>query len=128
MREHTKPIFHASKLLTIHNLYFYHTTTQIFSILKYRTPISLYNILQPSHRKETLLITPHRDLKYVYDVSTIWNTARRILGLEYSDFSINHSFVKSTIKTHLLMSQNIGTEHEWTPKNFELNFIPESTN
>ena len=40
--EHTKPIFIEQNLLILHNLYIYHTFLDIFKILKYITPISLF--------------------------------------------------------------------------------------
>ena len=119
MKEHSKPLFNSNKLLTIHNLYSYHTTTQVCGILKYRTPISLFNIFHTSQRKETLLITPHPDLVYKSNASTTWNTARRILGSQYTDFSTTYSFVKSTIKSHLFKSQAYGTKLDWIPQNYE---------
>ena len=119
MKEHSKPLFNAAKLLTIHNLYSYHTTSQVYGILKYRSPISLFNTLYLSHRKETLLITPHPSLKYIHNASTTWNTARRILGLECTDFSTTQSLVKSTIKNHLLKSQTTGSNSDWIPENYD---------
>ena len=118
MKEHSKPLFKATKILTIHNLYSYHTTTQVYGILKYRSPISLFNILHLSNRKETLLITPHPDLKYTHNASTTWNAARSILRLECTDFSTTQSFVKSTIKNHLLKSQAEGPNNDWIPQNY----------
>ena len=118
MKEHSKPLFNDTKVLTIHNLYSYHTTTQVYGIMKYRCPISLFDILHLSHRKETLLITPHPDMDYIYKASTTWNTARRILGFKCTDFSTTHSYVKSTIKNHLLKSQALGTRQDWIPQNY----------
>ena len=121
MKEHSKPLFNSTKVLTIHNLYSYHTTNQVYGILKYRSPISLFNILHLSNRKETLLITPHPDLDYIYKASSTWNTARKILGLQCTDFSTTHAFVKYTIKNHLLKSQATGTKYDWIPQNYDFN-------
>ena len=41
-KENTKPIFSENKILTVHNLYNYHIIIELFNILKYRTPYSLY--------------------------------------------------------------------------------------
>ena len=41
-KEHTKPIFNETKLLTIQNLYKYHCILEIFKIIKFRTPYSLF--------------------------------------------------------------------------------------
>ena len=41
-REHTKPLFIKKSIMTVYNLYFYHCSTDIFKILKFRSPISLF--------------------------------------------------------------------------------------
>ena len=39
IKEHTKPLFIANHILTLQNLNFYHTCSEIFKIFKYRNPI-----------------------------------------------------------------------------------------
>ena len=57
-REHSKPLFNGNKILTVQNLYSYHTLLAVFKLLKTRTPISLSSLLTTSTRKETLLLVP----------------------------------------------------------------------
>lgn len=120
MKEHTKPLFNHMKLLTIHNLYSYHIITETFSILKSRKPISLFSFFNISNRKDTLLITPNPNLQYIHKASTTWNLARNILGNKCVDFSTKYGLVKTTIKTHLLKNQGLGTKFDWIHPNFEL--------
>ena len=65
-REHTKPLFTANNILTIHNLYKYHTAILAFKVLKFRTPIGLYSCFTISRRKESLLITPQPSINFIY--------------------------------------------------------------
>ena len=44
-KEHTKPLFIANHILTLQNLNFYHTCSEIFKIFKYRNPISIFENL-----------------------------------------------------------------------------------
>ena len=123
IREHTKPLFNNRKFLTVHNLYSYHIIIETFGILKSRKPISLFSTLNPSDRKETLLITPHPDLKYLHKASTAWNAACTILGPNCTDFSTKYVLIKSTIKNHLLKMQTLGTAFDWITQNFEFEIL-----
>ena len=55
-KEHTKPLFNHHDIFTVHNLYNYHCSIELFKILKTRTPISLFSKFTLSSRKDTLLI------------------------------------------------------------------------
>ena len=48
--EHTKPLFNKNKLLSVYNLYTYHTLLEIYKILKTHTPISLFSLFKLSKR------------------------------------------------------------------------------
>ena len=56
-KEHRKPLFNEHKILTVHNLYAYHCTIEIYKILKLRIPMSIYSCISISKRKQTLLLT-----------------------------------------------------------------------
>ena len=60
-REHTKPLFTEYNLLAVRNLYHYFCTVDVFKILKFRQPITLYEMYQLSHHETSLaLILPER--------------------------------------------------------------------
>ena len=42
--EHTKPIFNEHKILTLHHLYIQHSAVELFKIMKYKIPISVYSM------------------------------------------------------------------------------------
>ena len=43
-KEHTKPLFRKHQIMTVFNLYLYHLINDVFKILKFRTPISIYSL------------------------------------------------------------------------------------
>ena len=58
-REHTKPLFTEYNLLAVRNLYHYFCTVDVFKILKFRKPITPYEMYQKYHCETSLaLILP----------------------------------------------------------------------
>ena len=45
-KEHSRPIFNEKCIMTVHNLYVYHCSNETLKIMKYRTPISMFNVLK----------------------------------------------------------------------------------
>ena len=117
-REHTKPLFSCKNIMTIHNLYSYHTTLAALKILKFRTPMSLYCCFNLSNRKETRLITPWSSRNFIYQASSIWNTVRTIIDIK--DFSVKLGKVKLHLKNLILQRQKLGDQAEWSEDNFRL--------
>ena len=118
-REHTKPLFVKHSLMTLHNLYSYHCCNELYKVLKYRTPIALFDIFCLSKRpgKETLIITTLPTDSFVHQASGLWNTIRQILNI--NDFNITHNTFKCKLKNLILSSQGKGDIAEWNPsKNF----------
>ena len=117
-KEHTKPLFNNKEILTIHNLYHYHTLLETFKIIKTHTPISLYSCFTKSTRKETLLITPSHSENFIYNASSMWNIFRTCPeGSKVSDFVVGIGFVKMKIKELLLRRQRLGDQDEWDELN-----------
>ena len=117
-KEHTKPLFNAHGIMTVHNLYNYHCFMEIFKILKFRTPISLFSKFQLSQRKQTLILTPVPCTDFIYKSSVIWNSLRNSLGI--NDFSINISLIRSKLKALILSKQHSLSEIDWLTENFEI--------
>ena len=120
MKEHSKPLLNNQSIMTVHNLYVYYCANEILKILKYRTPISLYELFKLSDRKDTLLITTSPSCQFVYKSSFIWNALRNIL--QVYDFSINFGPFKTNLKRFLLNKQKMGQAIEWEDINF-VNFF-----
>ena len=99
-KEHSKPLLNKYSILTVHNLYTYYCAVEIFKILKFRSPISLYQQFELSKRKETLLITTHPSHNFHYKAGLIWNVVRNLLQI--FDFSAKLGLFKLNLKkTHI---------------------------
>ena len=117
-KEHTKPIFNKLELLTVHNLYLYHCLVEVFKILKFRTPVSLYYQFNRSHRKETLLISPQFSQSFIYRSTFQWNAIRQKLVID--DFAHKLNAFKSGVSKLLINAQKIGDVDQWIDQNFKL--------
>ena len=119
-KEHTKKLFNDQKILTIRNIYEYQCCTDIFKILKFRTPSGLFEKLESFQRSGGLrLILPTLAGDFIYNGSKLWNTVIQALKLEGDINSIKIGAFKSGLKTALL---SLETKHgdEWHPYNFGL--------
>ena len=117
-KEHTKPLFIASHILTLQNLNFYHTCSEIFKIFKYRNPISIFEKFKFSARgsKNLFITTPHPSNLYIYHASVAWNFARTLMTVK--DTSTSISTFKEKLKKHLLCKQALGDGSNWIETNF----------
>ena len=57
-KEHTKKLFNQNKILAARNLYQYFCCTEVFKIMKFRTPINMFEALKTSQRNNSLLLIP----------------------------------------------------------------------
>ena len=121
-KEHTKPLFNQNGLFTVQNLYNKFCCSEMFKILKFRTPIALHSYLNISRRNnQILLLTPTPSCQFLYKGSVLWNKACKTLLPKYNDdLSISQLSFKS--KLHKLLKQNQCNDDsiEWIPDNFEL--------
>ena len=61
-KEPSKPIFNKKFIMTVHNLYVNHCSNETLKIMKYRTPISMFNVFKTSNRKTAQMVTPTPDI------------------------------------------------------------------
>ena len=140
IREHTKPLFNKHGILTISNLYIYHTFIDTFKILKTFTPVSLYNLFSQGCRDASLLLLlPSVNLdiskyNFFFRACTTWNMLigdmlekslpvekGKFKGIiipgssENSDLCAKMSFIKNKLKAHLLKDQSSGDPVDWGP-------------
>ena len=144
MREHTKPLFNSTEILTIHNLFKYHTLLSVIKILKFKTPISMYSCFNISSRKGEFLVTTETVGTYIYKASSMWNKCTKIIfnksslvevchsnmkkpekvlipgSSPNSDLCISMSTFKHRLKTLLLEVQKQGDAFEWQAPNYEM--------
>ena len=120
-KEHTKPIFDKHKLMTIHNLYYYHCITNLFKILKYRSPIALLDLFKISGRKDTFLITPPPSQSFVYKSSVLWNLSRHSFNI--TDLSPPTGQLKLSLKHMIHKHQSLGCTVNWECINYITSYL-----
>ena len=121
-RENTKPLFTKYNLLAVRNLYHNFCTVDVFKILKFRQPITFYEMYQLSHRETSLaLILPERSGQFFYKSALAWNNVyRSVLERPNSDLTTKISHFKDKIKKLLSSKQNEGENMDWQKLNFIL--------
>ena len=119
IQEHTKPLFKKHAILTLQNLYSYHTYMEVLKILKFRDPIALFEKYSLSDRKPTLLIQDIPANNFVSRSTKIWNLVTPKYKLV--DFSCNISMMKTRLKKGLLRLQSSNDPITWTTNNFDIN-------
>ena len=120
-KEHSKPIFNEKFIMTVHNLYVYHCSNKTLKIMKYRTPISMFNVFKTSNRKTTQMVPPILDIQYVYNASITWNWARQVIksNTDTSDFSFSYlriTYLRITyfcLKKWAILASGINTGTSW---------------
>lgn len=137
--EHTKPLFNENNILTVYNLYGIHTFMEIFKILKYHSPISIYELLLLGFRdcQKTTLLLPKINLQismnnFIFKSATLWNRFypnlfNRCLPLNNgiiipgssinSDMAASISVIKNRLKSYLLAKQKLGFNDTWNATN-----------
>ena len=115
-REHTKPLFKEHKILVVNNLYSLHCFMETFKILKFHSPISLFNQYTFSNRSSltyTSLIPPKPGSHFFHNTSKIWNTIRA--KLKINDLSIGTNSIRERLKLALHKNQHLHHHIEWIP-------------
>ena len=146
-KEHTKPLFKKHDILTIHNLYPYYCLLELYKILKFRTPYSLYEIFRiiDGRSGNLSLAVPITALQcqrrtFFYQSTLLWNNyykklltpSEAELHRDYTttfdltackfvffDFSTKVGSFKSRLKHLLFDLQCSGDEMSW---HAELNY------
>ena len=146
-KEHTKPLFKKHEILTIHNLYPYYCLLELYKILKFRTPYSLYEIFRiiDGRSGNLSLAVPITALQcqrrtFFYQSTLLWNNyykklltpSEAELHRDYTttfdltackfvffDFSTKVGSFKSRLKHLLFDLQCSGDEMSW---HAELNY------
>ena len=78
-REHSELLFTKHSVMNVRNLFVYHCFKEIFKILKFRTPISLFEVFELSKRngRETCFINPEPLLNFTYQPALIWKCCQK---------------------------------------------------
>ena len=127
-KEHTKPIFNNLKILTVQNLFKYHCISEIFKIMKFRCPYSLYNNICVSQRDTSLtIVLPDKTDTFLYRASKLWNTIHKRIVKTDTGLEVSVSLVKNRTKTLILECQAVEDKDIWTDKNFQISTNPQNS-
>ncbi len=99
------------------NLYKHRSLTELFKIMKYRIPISLYMLFTRSEIRGNRLKPPKPTLNFVYKSSWLWNKYYNT-DKELDFMSTSCTSFKSRLNRSLLEAQN-RYFNEWHKENFE---------
>ena len=118
MKEHTKPLFNANRILTVQNLYRYTAVIELIKILIFGHPKSLLETFELSSRnnRNLIIVSTHNNSQFHYQSSVMWNSVLKPLQVP-SIHQININEFKSKFKKHLLKQQEIEDETVWTNAN-----------
>ena len=143
-KENTKPLFKANHIFTVSNLYNYHSLIELYKIMKFRTPCSIYSKLHISDRKIMLLLNKVKfdkhKYQFFYNAALKWNQISTFLVEPYEiqlnsihtnendfnsitinyDFSLSVSVLKAKLKKIIVAIQCDGIENQWTTVNSNL--------
>ena len=144
--EHTKPLFNLHKILTVHNLYVYHTLLELYKTLKFRSPYCIFEILSTSgpRQMDLTIQVPQVTLQcqkvsFTYQSSILWNRFYKQLVTPFTipihqeyimkhkltnsnsihyDYSTKVSALKSRLSKLLSETQTIGDKDCWITTNY----------
>ena len=111
-KENSKPLYNDNDILTLYNLYIYCMTVEVFKILKYRMPISLYSHFTRSQRKDTLLIMSSSSHNFIQRSSELWNLVRQKLKF-YELSLISIGTMKASVRKFIVKGQKEGDKMTW---------------
>ena len=127
-KEHTKPLFEIHQIMSVHNLYSYHCFMEVFRILKFQSPPSLfyqYRFSQRNYLTHIVLNPPTPSDHFIYRSSVLWNQLRKKLELE--DISVSSSRTKAQLRSMLHSNQHKHDKLEWlSTHDFNINIISKS--
>ena len=122
-------MFNRIKILTVQNLFKYHCITEIFKIMKFRTPYSPFELIKVSERDSSYtIILPTKIETFIWKASKAWNTIYKYVlnGEKGLATSASVNSIKHRSKAIILEFQALHNPHEWKPDNFSL--VPKATN
>ena len=145
-KENSKPLFNSHKILTVFNLYVYHTLLELFKILKFRTPYCIYEIFShigSKHNNITIcipiMIQQCQRRTFTYQSRILWNKFYKHLLVPFSiplhrdyilkfnltesesihyDYSTKISQFKSNLSGLLMNKQLEGDRTSWAANNY----------
>ena len=122
--QHTKPLFSTTNILTLHNLYFYVTTTVAAKIINSKIPTNILAYFSITARSNRLLLPKYVKASYqrasfIHNSSKILNyfSSNKILYNDISSYTL-----KTKLKCHLMFKQRLSIKGnvDWLPCNYNI--------
>ena len=119
--QHTKPLFQKTNILTVHNLYYYLTSTECRKLIINNSPTNIYNLYVISIRSKRLMLPLYKH-STLSKSSFVFNSSKIINYLLTQDIDYtenSHDVFKSKLKRHLMFTQSISFKNnmDWLPCN-----------
>ena len=122
--QNTKPLFKKSNILTIHNLYFYLSTTETKIFLTMRKPVQIFELFDQSARSNRLILPKfnyerYKSNSFIFNVSKIVNN---IISNGIDIYAMSQITLKINLKRYLITKQS-ATVHgdlNWYPCNLSI--------
>ena len=132
--EPTKPLFNEKGILSLKNLYYYHTFMETFKVLKFGSPASIKNLINLLPRRQKLMLTvPLVKLditqqNFAFQCTQIWNELTLHIfekcppteggliipgSVEDSDLAASSGSIKRKLRHYLLSQQKLGNPTNW---------------
>ena len=120
-KEHTKPIFNRLKIMTIHNLFKYHSINEFYKIIKYRVPYTLFECINTSNRDTSNnVILSVKSNTFLHLAAKFWNSVHKRIITPGKGLETSLGLVKSRMRDIILQFQSNDIPDTWTPSNFQL--------
>ena len=120
---HTKSTFNSNNILTVYNLFYYFTLSDISKIRQLKQPEYLYTLLKINKDKERmnipLLKTSHYQNNFLYQAPKLWNQILPFIRTKDGNLPYNLATFKSRFKSFLIKMQSYGENdnNNWLPSN-----------
>ena len=106
--QNTKLLFKKTNILTIHNLYFYLTTTEARKILTESKPEQIYNMFTKSSRSNRLILPKfnkerYKSKSFIFNASKI---ANYFISNNIDLYAMSQSTLKVNLKRYLIVKQS----------------------
>lgn len=118
---HTKNVFNSNNILTIYNLYYYFTLSDIAKLRQLRIPEYLCALLNINVNKDRMTIpllkTNHYQNSFMYQGPKLWNQVLGFMKDKRISTIPRINTYKSRAKVFLLKMQSYGSRNEWIDHN-----------
>ena len=122
--QNTKILFKKTNILTVHNLYFYLTTTEVRKILTESKPEQIHGMFMKSARSNRLILPKfnkerYKSKSFIFNASKI---ANYFISNNIDLYAMSQSTLKINLKRYLIARQSttLHKDPNWFPYNLSI--------